>query len=296
MAHDQAFKELLRAFFREFLELFFPEVAARLDFDRVTFLDREVFTDIPEGSVREPDVLAQVYTLEGVPELILCHIEVQAKRDRDFSFRMFEYFGLLRLRHRLPVFPVVIYLTPGAGGLIRETYTETLFGEEILSFRYRCVGLPDLRADDYRRSENPLGPALSALMKPAATGRAQHKADSLQQAVRSPVDDARRMLLVYIVDSYLKLSDTETEEFERIIHREELTDVTELLTSWEQRGIERGDLRGKREMVLDLARHRFGEAPDALMHAILESNSTEHLSRLLRLVADASCPEDLELG
>jgi hypothetical protein len=52
----------LRAFFREFLELFFPEVAARLDFARVVFLDKEVFTDVPEGSRRELDLVAQAYT------------------------------------------------------------------------------------------------------------------------------------------------------------------------------------------------------------------------------------------
>jgi hypothetical protein len=68
--HDQLFKELLRVFFREFLELFFPEVAARLDFARVVFLDKEVFTDVPEGSRRELDLVAQVYTQDGTPELI----------------------------------------------------------------------------------------------------------------------------------------------------------------------------------------------------------------------------------
>jgi hypothetical protein len=57
IAHDQLFKELLRAFFQEFLELFFPEVAARLDFARVTFLDKEVFADVPEGSRRGLDLV-----------------------------------------------------------------------------------------------------------------------------------------------------------------------------------------------------------------------------------------------
>jgi len=53
MAHDQLFKELPSAFFREFMELFFPDIAARLDFSRVTFLDKETFTDLPKGEQRE---------------------------------------------------------------------------------------------------------------------------------------------------------------------------------------------------------------------------------------------------
>jgi hypothetical protein len=165
MPHDQLIKDLLRTFFREFVELFYPDVAARLDFGRVTFLDKETFTDLPEGSRREADLVAQVYTHDGEPEIVLLHIELQKQRRGTFPYRMFEYYALLRLRHKLPVFPVVAYLTPGAGGLVRETYNEDLFGDDILTFRYRAIGLPDLSADDYVASENPLAPALSALMR-----------------------------------------------------------------------------------------------------------------------------------
>ena len=63
MSHDQLFKELLQAFFREFMELFYLDVAARLDFSRVSFLDKETFTDFPQGDQREADIVAQVYTL-----------------------------------------------------------------------------------------------------------------------------------------------------------------------------------------------------------------------------------------
>lgn len=105
MAQDQLFKELLREFFREFLELFYSDVAARLDFSRVTF--KETFTDLPEGS-READLVAQVYTLTGEPELILVHTEVQTQRRGEFAYRMFEYYVLLRLRHKTQAFPIVV--------------------------------------------------------------------------------------------------------------------------------------------------------------------------------------------
>ena len=68
MAHDQLFKDLLRAFFHEFMELFFPEVANRLDFSRVTFLDKEVFTDLPQGKQREADLVAQVLHWKASPK------------------------------------------------------------------------------------------------------------------------------------------------------------------------------------------------------------------------------------
>ena len=40
MGHDQLFKEFLREFFQDFLELFYPETAARLDFETLRFLDK----------------------------------------------------------------------------------------------------------------------------------------------------------------------------------------------------------------------------------------------------------------
>lgn len=175
MAHDQIFKDLLRAFFAKFLDLFFPRVAARLDLQQVAFLEKELFTDIPEGSLRETDLLAQVPRRDSEPELVLIHIEVESARRQAFRRRMFEYYALLRLRQKKRVFPVVVYLVPGAGGITVETYTERFFEDdeqEILSFRYHCVGLPDLAADDYQELDNPLAPALSALMKPGALRRA----------------------------------------------------------------------------------------------------------------------------
>jgi hypothetical protein len=136
MPYDQLFKDLLRTFFREFMELFFPQASARLDFSRITFLDKELFTDLPEGEQREVDLVAQVYTLDGIPEIVLVHVEVEAQRRRTFPFRMFEYFMLLRLRHRVPVFPAVIYLSPGAGGMTEETYREDVLGREVVRFIY----------------------------------------------------------------------------------------------------------------------------------------------------------------
>src|SRR2546423_13879544 len=104
--HDQLFKELLHAFFREFMELFLPHAAQRIDFSEVTFLDREVFTDVPDGARREADVVAQTRTIDGEPELIRIHIEIQTDNPKDFGARMLEYYSLLRLRKKLPVFPV----------------------------------------------------------------------------------------------------------------------------------------------------------------------------------------------
>ena len=56
MPYDALFKELLRAFFAEFMQHFFPEDAARLDRRQVTFLEQETATDVGRGHRRTLDV------------------------------------------------------------------------------------------------------------------------------------------------------------------------------------------------------------------------------------------------
>ena len=88
MGHDQLFKEFLRAFFRDFLELFCPDIAARLDFGTVRFLEKELFTDFPEGSLREADVVAEVDTQDGIEGLVLV-LPAAGQRDiGDASLRL----------------------------------------------------------------------------------------------------------------------------------------------------------------------------------------------------------------
>ena len=97
--HDQRFKNLLRAFFREFLLLFFPEWAARFDWSEVEWLDQEVFLDPPQGERRYLDLLAKLRTLEPVTgqrageadaELALIHVEIESPdKVRPLRPRMF---------------------------------------------------------------------------------------------------------------------------------------------------------------------------------------------------------------
>ena len=76
MRHDQLFKAVLQNCFDDFLKLFYPDVAERLDFATLRFLEKELFTDFPEGSRREADIVAEVKTHDGDPEIILVHVEL----------------------------------------------------------------------------------------------------------------------------------------------------------------------------------------------------------------------------
>lgn len=105
--HDGLYKVLLRTFFREFMELFFPEAAAAIDFDHVEFLSEEVVVDLTGGTKKRLDLLVKT-RLKSEETFILVHQEPQAYYQEEYPERMFIYAARLYEKHRLPVLPIAI--------------------------------------------------------------------------------------------------------------------------------------------------------------------------------------------
>ena len=248
-------------------------------------------SSIPTGEQRNVDLIAQVLTLDGVPELILIHLEVQSERRGNFPARMSEYYMLLRLRRRLPVMPIVVYLVPGAGGLTQETHTETVFDRTVLRFEYEAVGVPDLEAEDYLKLDNPLAPALSALMRPGPTGRLAQKLQALRRVLLSGVDDARKSLLINIIQMYSPVSLADEAGLMAQIEQETRQEVEALLLTWEDSVI----ARGKRDTLLRQLRHKFGELPEDLKARIKSIETVDELDILLDRLLDARSLDEVSL-
>lgn len=105
--HDRLFKELLRTFFVEFLELFLPDVLAFVDVTSIEFIDKEIFADVVKGRKRVLDLIVKVRYRDS-PACFLIHVENQATRKSDFTERMYAYHAALFLRMRLPVYPIAV--------------------------------------------------------------------------------------------------------------------------------------------------------------------------------------------
>jgi predicted transposase/invertase (TIGR01784 family) len=302
MGHDQLFKEVLQAHLQAFLELFFPDVAARLDFNSLHFFDKEVFTDSPEGSRREADVVAALETHEGAQELVLVHIEVQVEPRKVIAQRMFEYYVLLRRRHLSPVFPIVLYLR-GGKGLSEEEYRETLFGREQLRFRYMSIGLAKLESEEYLE-KSPLAAALAALMNRArAPDRLKLRADMLRQIAESRLDDAQQFLLVNVVETYFELDVEETERFRQFLSTKGYRKVEKMQVTWadkmmeqgREQGLKAGVIEGKRETLLRQLIAKFGSVSEEARSRVQALESAAELDAYLELVLKAESIDDMGL-
>ena len=286
MGHDQLFKDLLKAFFYDFLVLFTPDLAAAIDPASITFLDPQTFTDLPQGQLRLADLVAEVRTLDGQPELLLVHTEVQSVLDADFGYRMWEYHALLRLRHqgRL-VISIALLPFKDVGEVRLARYAETIFGQEYPYLDYWQVGLRGLAAEEYLATASALAPILASLMRPGSTGKVGLKVALAERLRASGLDEARLYLAVNFMETYLELDTAEQDLYRARLQAEGATtvdtmDVTQLtwadkiLLRGREEGREEGELQATRRVALRQARARFGVLPVELEAALEQADGT----------------------
>lgn len=248
--HDEAFKKLLQTFFKEFIELFFPELDQWIDYSHTRLLMQELLVDIVGTEARQLDLLIET-KLKGQNAYILIHLEPQSYRDPKFAERMYIYFSRLyekyRAEHKLIV-PIAIFT--GAGLKDEpDTVSMALPWHEILRFRMLKL---ELGKQDWRRfidSDNPIAAALLAKM-----GYNQKDRRSLRLAyltmllrMRDKLDGARLALVRSVADLYFVPEAREEKSIWREfvdLHPEEEETIMELMPAWERWGYERGMKEG----------------------------------------------------
>jgi uncharacterized protein YggL (DUF469 family) len=199
---------------------------------------------------------------------------------------MFRYFSQLRLRRDTPIWPIVLYMPRVGEGLGFETYTETLFGEEFLPFRYWCISLVQLSAEEYLATGNPVAYGLAPLMNHGKLSKPRLKAMCLSGIAQSEITEVQAAILACFVDTYLPLTQAEEVEFQQLIQREEVT-VMEFVTSWERRGL--------REALLSLLDEKFGSLPETVTQQVQSIDSEKELDRLLRQLIHANSLAEMGL-
>lgn len=147
-------KEVIQAFFREFMKAFFPEVYKHINFSTVTFLDQEVFTDILKGEKRRIDILAEV-RLKGEEQIILIHVEPQSYYQEEFDERMFIYNSRLYEKYRKPILPIAVF-SYNENKTLPYQFTIDFPTFRIIDFQYQQLHLINLNWRNYIKETNQI--------------------------------------------------------------------------------------------------------------------------------------------
>jgi hypothetical protein len=284
--HDRLFKELISTFFVEFIELFFPQVMDYLETDSITFLDKEVFTDVTEGEKHESDLIAQA-RFQGLESYFLIHVEAQASTRPAFNRRMFTYFARFHEKFTLPVYPIVIfsYDTPKKQAV--NQYEVKFPDLKVLEFNYQVIQLNRLNWRDFINQPNPIASALMAKMRFEPRDRPKVKAECLRLLVTLRLNPAKMQLISGFIDTYLNLNRVEEIQFKEEIATfiEPIKEgVMQLTTSWMR--------QGQASIVIRLVKHKFGEVSSALVERIENLNSSQ-LENLAESIFDLSTVQNL---
>ena len=121
--------------------------------------------------------------------------------------------------------------------------------------------------------------------------------------VQSRLDEARKALLANLIETYLPLGAAEEAEFERLVAQPEAKEVRDMITIYEQRGIEKGIeqgieqgiLRGKKDTLLHLMQSKFGELPVTIVAKVRSLSSVEDVNSLTDRILSAASLEQMGL-
>jgi Domain of unknown function (DUF4351) len=294
-SHDQLFKEVLGEFFPEFIELFFPQLAADLDRDSIEFLPVELFTDLIAGDAFETDLIVKA-RFRGQESCFIIHVEHQGKFDQGFDWRMFNYFALLLRDYGLPVYPIVIFShrSPKLAG--DRSYTVEFPGWEVLRFNYRVIRLNHLPWRDFVGKANPVASAFMAKMKVRKTDRIAVKLECLRELAGLALNPAQLHLLSGFVDTYLRLDLVEEERFMEQVGRiegKQKEGIMQIVTSWQEQGRQEGRQEAAKLLIRQLTR-KLGGVSKALVGDV-GSLSVEQMSDLGEALFDFESESDLRL-
>ncbi|MBP2112459.1 Rpn family recombination-promoting nuclease/putative transposase [Paenibacillus silagei] len=286
--HDEAFKKLLETFYQEFIDLFFPELGAMLDYSETRFLMQELLVDIVGEEARELDLLLET-RYKGLDGYILIHLEPQSYKDHEFRERMFIYFSRLFERYRKDhklIIPIAIF-TSDEVREEQDTLEMSIPEHSILRFQFLKV---ELRKQNWRRfidSDNAVAAALLAKMGYTTREAREVRREFLRMfmKLRARLDQGRLALIMSVADLYFKPDRAQDEEILRELiddYSEEGEVIMELMPAWKrwgyeegiaegmEKGIEKGKAEGKEEGQAETIRKLLlhGFSPEVVSKAV----------------------------
>jgi hypothetical protein len=202
---------------------------------------------------------------------------------------MFKYLCQLFLRFGRRVIPIVVFSDDRKWRKpVPDTYSMCFKNTEYLRFFYHSIKLKHYNWREFIDSGNPLIYALMAKMDYDNKDIVRLKADFFRLILKAEKDMAKKSLLLEFIESYITLNNKEMKEFDKLITVDEnLKEITEMITVYEERGIEKGLRKGRLEGILQNAKNavlealevKFGTVPYPIKEKVLNCNDLNKLKQ-----------------
>ncbi len=298
--HDQLFKKLFEEFFAQFLELVDPDLAGKLVAEEATFLKQDLFSAVVEGDRAIVDIAAEVPVRDGLPPVVLIHVEIEGQFGNPMAERLWTYYMYLRLNLKQPVIPILVNLSGGPPGITEAEWVDAVLGRKVARFRYLNFGLSGSLAEEYLARPQPLAWGLAALMRSGKWDRVEQKVRCLGAIAAAGLSEKQEVQLLDLVQTYLELEGTEAARFDTLKAQELEKEVEDMALTWagkiEAKGWAEGSLAATRRLVIRQLEHRFGSLSPEIRGRVEGLDDQSELDRLSEQLLDAGSLAELGLS
>lgn len=205
--------------------MFFPVLHESIDFESITPLSEELYTDLIKGENRRVNIGIES-KLKGDNTLVVIQVEPQSYYQKDFHQRMYLYFNLLYKKYRIPILPIAVFSYDEKHTEINQFTIEFPFFH-VLTFNFLMLELKKKNWRDYLKSNNPVVAALLGKMGYQEEEKVQVKLEFLRMMTKMELNPVRARFINDFFEQYLKLNEEEEEElmqeFSRLDNAEEFT-------------------------------------------------------------------------
>ncbi len=289
-SQDTAWKDILDAYFKEFVELCLPDLYPLVDWSKPWVnLDKELHGITKDGLTgkRFLDKLFSVVLKIGKEELILIHLEVQAKPDTLFSQRMFVYAYRLFDKYHRPVLSCAILADTNKNW--RPNHYEASIAGSCLRLDYKIVKLLDYQGqeDILENSSNPFASvilshlAASKIKKSPNKVRLQTKLRLTKRLYRKGYSKEQVLKLYLFIDWLIHLPEVFEIEYKEAVYQLEATQKMAYISTIErfgiqkgiQQGIQQGVQQGEYQFLLHLLKCKFSSVPEKYYQKIISADA-----------------------
>ncbi len=236
-------------------------------------------------------------------ETVLLHIEVQTEdsRDKPMPLRVLAYASELLLRHEIPVYSVVLYLSPNAGQTDPGGYS---YGNDVfgLQHKYQMIRLADLEGEAILDTASVGLLPFTPLMKPPEGINTEAWLERcVEKTVTAPVDTQTRGTLLFAMSTLGSLA-YDLSFLQKLIS-EEMMRESPFIEHLMQKGVDQGYELGSRETsiknILSVLTERFPlsdiqPVSDALESILDLDRLTELLRTAVQTVSVESFMQELD--
>ena len=308
--YDSPWKEVLDAYFEQFLAFYFPAVHALTDWGRgYEFLDKELQQVEREAELGRQvvDKLVKVWLKDGQEAWVLVHIEVQSQYEADFGRRMYVYNYRLFDKYNVRVISLAVLGDDRAGW--RPSSFGYSLGGCTVHFEYPVTKLLEYVADEaaLEASRNPFGTVTLAHLKTMEThgapearqGWKRRLTRNLYERGFTPAEVRQLYRFVdWLMDLPKELEEqlrTELAQFEKEKKMPYVTSIERLaIEEGREQGLEQGLRKGLLTGIAQCLRLRFGATDLELMTEIEQITDVKRLQAVLHYIATAASPDDLK--